>query len=208
MVKEHQPLYNIKLRRTRKLLLAKQVADDSGYCHVELEDAHQIEPDDLADTLAVYTFRGKAKSSLEGLQKLYELCPKLLGLEKSKSACFLYQLHKCRGACAGKETAEAYNQRVTLAFERQRIQDWPFSSPVLLQEKPKDGSLPTSGIVVDQWCVVAEVQQEAYCEPEVRRHRKSFDLDTYKILQSFLETKLDKLHVQPLSTQQLLQFGM
>jgi DNA polymerase III subunit epsilon len=208
MVKEQMPLYNIKLRRTRKLLLAKQVLDENGYMTVVLEDAHGLEPEDIGSTLAVYTHRGKAKSSLEGLQKLYELCPKLLGLEKSKGACFLSQLHKCRGACAGRETPEAYNQRVALAFERQRIQDWPYTSPVLLQEKSVEGQQPTTGVIVDQWCVVAEVSQDEFCEPEVRTHRKTFDLDTYRILQSFLDTKLDKLRIQPLSTQQLQQFGM
>lgn len=213
MVKELQPLYNRKLRRTQKLLLARQTIDDNGYAHVSLEEANQLEPEDLSSTLAVYARRSRARDSLNELQKLYELCPKLLGLEKSKGACFLSQLHKCRGACAGRESPEDYNKRVSLAFERQRIQEWPYSTPILLQEKSiareagQNGQelQPATGVIVDQWCVIAEVRQEEYCEPEVHTRRKSFDLDTYKILQSFLETKIHKLRIQPLSNQQLQQ---
>jgi DNA polymerase-3 subunit epsilon len=208
LVKQMQPLYNRKLRRTEKLLLAKGTYDENGYLGISLEEAHQLEPEDLGSTLAVYARRSRARDSLNDIQKLYELCPKLLGLEKSKTSCFLYQLHKCRGACAGKETAGAYNTRVRLAFERQRIAEWPYSSPVLLQEKNLEGTQPASGVIIDQWCVIAEVHQDEYCEQEVITRRKTFDLDTYKILQSFIETKLHKLKIQPLTPQQLRQFGI
>ncbi|HSH18302.1 MAG TPA: exonuclease domain-containing protein [Candidatus Saccharimonadales bacterium] len=197
MVKEMQPLYNRKLRRTQKLLLARQTLTGTGYVSVTLEEAHAIEPEDITSTLAVYTHRGKAKSSLIELQKMYELCPKLLGLEKGKGACFLSQLRKCGGACAGRETAESYNRRVALAFERQRLQAWPYGRPVLLQEMTGSGLQSSSGIIVDQWCVVGEVQSKEACDTEVKWHPKIFDLDTYKILQAFMETKRHKLHIRP-----------
>lgn len=208
MVKELQPLYNRKLRKTDKLLLAKGSADDQGYMRVSLEEAYALEPEDISSTLAVYTRRGRAKDSLNDLQKLYELCPKLLGLEKSKGACFLSQLHKCRGACAGRETAEAYNHRVELAFERQRIRDWPYKSPVLLQERFRPDDAPAGGVIIDKWCVIAEIHQEPDCEPVVKTRRQVFDLDTYKILQSFMEIKLHKLVIEPLGPRQLQQLGI
>ncbi len=210
LVKQMQPLYNRKLRRTNKLLIAKSVYDENGYVTVSLEEAHQLEPEDLSSTLAVFVRRSRARDNLNELQKMYELCPKLLGLEKSKGACFLSQLHKCRGACAGRESAESYNQRVLRAFERQRIREWPYSSPILLQEISTDSQAPKAGVIIDQWCVVAEVAQDEYCEPVVAivNRRKTFDLDTYKILQSFMETKLHKLRIQPLTPVQLAQFGI
>lgn len=220
MVKEMQPLYNRRLRRTQKLLLARQSYDGDGYAVVSLEEAHQLEPEELQSTLAVYARRSRARESLNDLQKLYELCPKLLGLEKNQrksqrkgqkkemSACFLSQLHKCRGACAGRESAEDYNKRLNLAFERQRIQEWPYSTPILLQEKNIAGQQPNTGVIVDQWCVIAEVRQDEYCEAEIKTHYKTFDLDTYKILQEFMHTKLHKLIVQPLSKQHLYNLGL
>lgn len=204
MVKELQPLYNKKLRRTQKLLLAKSSYDEAGYLHVSLEEAYGLEPDDLPQVLAVYNRRSRAHDSLNDMQKLYELCPKLLGLEKAKGACFLSQLHKCRGACAGLETPENYNRRAELAFERQRIAEWPYKGPVVLQEKVTDRSVATA-VVVDQWCVIAEVTSHDQCEPEIKARRKVFDLDTYNILQSFIETKRHKLHIESLSADQLSQ---
>ncbi|HEX8182816.1 MAG TPA: exonuclease domain-containing protein [Candidatus Saccharimonadales bacterium] len=211
LVKEMMPLYNRKLRKTQKLLIARQSVDADGYHHVSLEEASQLEPDNLSSVLAVYARRNQARTSLDGMQKLYNLCPKLLGLEKSAKACFSYQLHKCRGACAGAEAPEVYNQRLGLAFERQRIRDWPYQGPVLVQERCTESTM-SSGIIVDQWCVLAEVSQDEYCDPEIKslasQTAKTFDLDTYKILQGFLAAKLHKLVIQPLSAQQLQQFGI
>ena len=206
-----QPLYNRRLRKTDKLLLAKRSIDDSGYLRVSLEEAHGIDPMQIHDTLAIYARRSQARDSLNEIQKLHDLCPKLLGLEKSKGSCFLYQLHKCRGACGGHEPSELYNRRVEMAFERQRIRDWPYKGPILLQEVHTADELSDqkrSGVIIDQWCVIAEVSQQENCEPVVQARSKTFDLDTYKILRQFIETKLHKLKIQPLNQTQIAQFGM
>ncbi|MDB5164873.1 MAG: polC [Candidatus Saccharibacteria bacterium] len=197
LIKEMQPVYNRRLRRTQQLLLAKQATSEQGYETVYLQEANQIETDELGDILAVYARRSSAKQALEDITKTYDLCPKLMGLEKSSGACFLYQLKKCRGACIGQETAEIYNQRLQIAFEHQRIHAWPYSGAVLVNETPNHA------IIVDQWCIIGEITQEDYCEPVLQPTTKNFDLDTYKILQLFLTTKLNKLKIQVLGTQQL-----
>ncbi len=200
LVKELQPLYNRQLRKTQKLLLAKQLINEAGYHMVTLEEASFIDPNEASQIMAVYPRRGLARQSLETITKTYELCPKLMGIEKAKSACFARQLKKCRGACTGEESAELYNQRLLEAFARQRIQAWPYRGAVLVEEKM---SSEFHGIVVDQWCVVGEVSQDAYCEPVVTAQTKHFDLDTYKILQSFMAAKLDKLKIQRIDFEQL-----
>lgn len=209
LIKEMMPLYNRKLRRTQKLLIARRIDDERGYATIALEEASQLEPDNLGSVMAVYARRGAAKNSMNDLVRLHGLCPKLLGLEKSSrgGACFLSQLGKCRGACVGRESAASYNQRLLLAFERQRIRDWPYDGPVLVQEKFTDSAV-SSGIIVDKWCVIAEVSQEPECAPSVKSRSRTFDLDTYKILQGFLAAKLNKLIIQPLGPQQLAEFGM
>jgi DNA polymerase-3 subunit epsilon len=207
LVKEMMPLYNRQLRRTQKLLLARSFTDENGYLRVSLEEASGISPEDLGNVLAVYDRRSRAKTVLQDMQKTYDLCPALLGLEKSKSACFLYQLHKCRGACGGHETAEAYNRRLLTAFEHQRIREWPYQGAVLVTERFNE-SMTSSGIIVDQWCVIAEVKQDTDCAPDVKSRGKTFDLDTYKILQQFLATKLNKLTIRPLGGGELTQLGI
>lgn len=206
LVKELQPLYNRQLRRTEKLILARKVLDGRGYVTVNLEEASGIDASEADTILAVYPRRGRARDSLQEMLKTFDLCPKLMGMEKSKSSCFLYQLHKCRGACIGQEPADAYNERLLTAFANHRIEAWPFQGPVLVQEKT--GEELSSGIVVDQWCVLAQVSQEEYCEPKVTELPKVFDLDTYKILRTFLLDKARSLRVRALSFDQLDSLGI
>jgi DNA polymerase-3 subunit epsilon len=204
LVKELQPLYNRQLRKTKKLTLTKLNKNDAGYLVAYLDEANGITPDEIGSILAVHPGKAKAKRHLVETAKTFDLCPKLLGLEKATGACFLYQLGKCRGACIGKETKELYNQRLRIAFDRQRLRDWPYDSAVVVKE-----AMPASqiehGIVVDQWCVIGEITQEAYCAPSVKLYQKIFDLDTYKILQSFLGAKAGNLTVTQLSPSQLQQ---
>jgi DNA polymerase-3 subunit epsilon len=208
LVKELQPLYNRQLRKTNKLIVARHKLDENGYIMVWLDDANVSEIDAESNILATYPRRGRAKDSLNEMAKTYSLCPKLLGLEKSTGACFSYQLHKCRGACVGEEPAALYNQRLLQVFERGRIQSWPYRGPVLVQERYSADILPSSAIIVDQWCVVGHINQEEDCEPVISTRTKVFDLDTYKILQTFLITKASKLYIKQLSVSQLSQLGI
>jgi DNA polymerase III subunit epsilon len=202
LVKDLQPLHNKKLRKTEKLIIARQAQNDHGYTAIALEEASQITTDDVPDILAIYTRRSLAKNSLDEMAKNYNLCPKLLGLEKGKGACFQYQLHRCKGACAGKEPAALYNARLKIAFNKQHLQQWPFSSPVLVQENASNHA-----IVVDRWCVVAEITQEEGCDPQVTEHPRTFDLDTYHIIRSFIGSKLETLTIRPISRSELHQLA-
>jgi DNA polymerase-3 subunit epsilon len=59
----------------------------------------------------------KAKGFLYHVVGKYQLCQKLCDLYKSSGSCFDYQVHQCKGACIGKESAESYNARVDKAIE-------------------------------------------------------------------------------------------
>ncbi len=200
LIKDLQPLYNRQLRRIQKLIVIRKHTDAAGYHALSLEEATYIDPDSASDIVAVYPRRSTARQSLEDNRKTYDLCPKLMGIEKTKGACFMRQLHKCRGACVGEEPAVAYNQRLATAFERQRIQAWPYGGAILVEEKI---SANYQAIVVDQWCIVAEIKQEEDCEPVYTPKTKHFELDTYKILQSYMTTKSNKLKIQRLDLAQL-----
>lgn len=206
LVKELQPVYNRKLRKLNKLSLVKQIIDEAGYARVIVEESSTIDPNTATSILAVYPRRNRAKESLNDMVRSFDLCPKLMGLENASGACFLYQLKKCRGACIGKESAEAYNQRLLTAFENKRIHVWPFKGPILLEEQWSGDA--TYAIIVDKWCVLGELRQEPYCEPVVTPAERSFDLDTYKILQSHLTYKLKQLTIKPIDQQALTQLGI
>jgi DNA polymerase-3 subunit epsilon len=196
LVKQQQPLFNRQLRRRQKMTLARQIINDNGYITLNIDDTDRIDPDDIKRILGVYTTKGKARQYLNDIIKDFGLCPKLMGLEKGRGSCFLYQLKKCSGACAGKESAEAYNQRLLTAFEGRRLKAWPYKSPVIIEEKSDNDRIKS--IVVDHWCIIADIEQEPQCEPVVKLQDKMFDIDTYKILRSYLSNKAHKLKINPL----------
>jgi len=205
LVKEKQPLYNRQLRRHQKLTIARQVVNPKGYISVDIQDIDKIVPSDIGDILGVYTTKGKAREYLNQAVKDYGLCPRLMGLEKGRGACFLHQLKKCAGACCGKETYEEYNRRLLDVFADRRLQVWPFESPVLIQEDI--GGETLSSIVVDQWCVIANVTQQPECSPVIKYQDMMFDIDTYKILRSFLASKMHKLNIRPITHTQLQELA-
>lgn len=203
LIKEKLPLYNKKLRKVSRVLLAKKVLDEYGYVTVRLEDSSPSDITGHTDILAVYTKRSQAKASFERMLRDYSLCPKLMGLEKAKDSCFWHQLNKCRGACVQHEPASTYNLRIQQAFQRQQIDTWPFKGAVILQDK----NHAQAGLIVDQWCLLGRIQQEEFCEPQVSIQPGSFDLDTYTILRSYLAAKAQSLLIKPISLQQLQSFG-
>lgn len=205
LVKQLLPYQNKMLRRTEKLLLLVKELDEQGYLRVRVQvsDPNIVHKND--DVLAVYDRRSKARASLERALRDWNLCPKLMGLEKTNRACFWSQLGKCLGACAGAERPEKYNQRLLTAFSRQQLTPWPYAGPVLIQEKSSQGEAHT-GFIVDKWCIIGRVRQEPGCEPTLERHAFAFDLDTYKILSAYFAAKLHTLRVQLLSAQQVQSF--
>lgn len=177
-IKTMQPLFNRLLRRrTQQSVLMKQQTDDN-YTTIAIESRDLSDTTDLNLIYGVYTSRIKAKKSLESLARTYQLCPKLLSLEKPSGACFRYQLGLCRGACIGKESADSYNQRVDYALSRARVESWPFKSKIAL--KISD----SKSLIIDQWVIEGVLHTEA--EPHVERLSSGFDIDTYKILRSYI----------------------
>lgn len=204
LIKTLQPLYNRKLRRVSKLIVAKGTQDEQGYVHVDLQSL-DISEESLDDSiLATYTRRGMAKESLLRTVKTFDLCPKLCGLEKSKGACFSYQLGKCRGACVGKESADDYNHRVAQAFQHKKIEAWPYDSPVIVQEKIFHPDQVTKGFVVDDWRIVGHIQQQPDLDPVFVRNELPFDLDAYKILRAFMTNKA-RVQISPVAVDYLAE---
>ena len=71
----------------------------------------------LENVYGVYRTKRHAQTALESAARAYQLCPKLLGLEKAEGACFRYQLGLCKGACISKESPTSYNTRLEFALE-------------------------------------------------------------------------------------------
>lgn len=204
MVKDLQPQYNRQLRQKEMMTLVLGARTPEGYASVRLADAREIEPESVGRLLAIYTTQGRAKLSLQALVSRYRLCPKLMGLEKTKRACFLSQLGKCDGACEGGEPTKAYNERFDYAFERQKIATWPYRGPVLIREQHSHAE-GSAGFVVDGWCLTATLRELEDGSVETRPEVRRFDLDRYKIIRQFLENPRNRRAVTPLSPAQVRQ---
>lgn len=191
MVKELLPIYNKKLRRTKSHFVLLKDTDDNGYTTITIADKDLAREADLSKIYGMYASRAKAKAALEDKQKTYELCPRFLGLEKTKTACFQYQLGRCNGACTGKESATVHNQRVEIALERSRIESWPYTTPVAIGDGAGDH------IVIDNWIVLGYLNHVEAAEPDFKPVERTFDLDTYRILRSYLSNNTQGLIITP-----------
>jgi len=70
------------------------------------------------ELVADYPKVDSARVHLQSIVRQHELCYRLSNLDSSAHACFHYSIKKCRGACIGEESPEAYNERVELALEQ------------------------------------------------------------------------------------------
>ncbi|MBL8158956.1 GIY-YIG nuclease family protein [Candidatus Saccharibacteria bacterium] len=194
MVKEMLPLYNQKLRRSRQQVILEKSMTPEGYVAIGPTTVNLAEMEDFSNVYGVYANRMKAKEALLRHQKTYGLCSKLLGLEKGKGACFNYHLGRCNGACVRKEEPERYNARVDDAVARSKLEGWPFESAVIISE---NGEKPAvTGILVDQWCVIGRVSF-GKGGPVIESVKRLFDMDTYKILRSFVLRQPEKVSIMP-----------
>lgn len=189
-VKELQPIFNRKLRRKKTQHILVQQKTHEGYASIGIESHDLSAYCALNAVYGIYTTKNQAKQALERAARSYQLCPKLLGLEKSKGECFRRQLGLCRGACVGLEATKSYNARVETALERSKIESWPYDTPVVAPISQ------TRSIVIDQWVPIMIIDHKFDTHTSLH---KPFDLDTYKILRSHIRTLRGRVNPWPTS---------
>jgi len=201
MVKELQPLYNRKLRRKEKLNVLKQVVNKAGFLEVEFGTADVIKAKDLPQFLGIFRSKKTLQSFLSFIAKEYSLCEKLLGLEKTNSGCFNYRLGRCKGACVGKESSSDYNLRFEQAFHDQKIKPWPFNQAIQILEKDEEGV--GDAHIFDNWCYLGSIHHSEFDQVSHLEKTIEFDVDTYKILESFLRAGKKLNTIKPFNLNQL-----
>lgn len=179
-VKELQPIHNRLLRRSTKQTVLMKTENEDGYTSISTESRQLDQETELDAIYGVYTSRMKAKARLESLMQTFQLCPKLLGLENPKGACFRYHLGFCKGACIGKEPVELYNRRVEYALERSKIEAWPFKGELSVAISN------TKALIIDQWIVKGYITALEDGTTYLERISNGFDMDTYKIIRYYL----------------------
>lgn len=178
LVKELQPIFNRMLRRVSAY--AMLIGEESdGYMTIAVKQGSIDTTTDLDRIYGLYETRTKAKRRLDEITRQFELCPKLMGLEKATGACFSYSLGRCRGACIGKESAELYNRRFELEFEPNKLETWPYESPIAVPVNDQG-----ERVIINNWTIIGYTDEQG--EPVFEVTEPTFDLDEYKIIQRFV----------------------
>lgn len=204
MIKTLLPLFNRKLRVKKELVALKVSPDKNGYLTTLLEPITTITPDDLEESnssriIGFFNSKKQAKVYLTSICKDYNLCEKLLGLEKSASTCFAYRLEKCLGACDSIEIPLKYNMRFTEAITNFKIKPWPFKGPIIIKEEnllSKKKEL----FIIDKWCYLGSIRyDEEGNELKEYENQIIFDTDIYKIILSYLRSQSSQKKIHLLS---------
>ncbi|MEJ6685680.1 MAG: exonuclease domain-containing protein [Crocinitomicaceae bacterium] len=108
LIKNHQPKFNRKLRKSRFPYGLFDNENRDGYLELTIQSIEKME----ANPLLHFTSKKDGVDYLMNLGVKNKLCQKLCGLYDSHSSCFQYELKECNGACIGKESSKNYNERI------------------------------------------------------------------------------------------------
>lgn len=179
LVKELKPIFNRQLRRVSSYAMLVKSVGEEGYASIEIKQGTIDTSTDLDTIYGMYPSRTKAKLRLDELTRTFQLCPKLMGLEKTKGSCFLYRLGRCRGACVGEENPEMYNRRLDLALQHTRLESWPFDTSISLPVNEKGEQ-----VIIRNWMVQGYVDE--FGNTIYDADEPQFDMDEYKIIRRFV----------------------
>lgn len=179
LIKELKPLYNRLLRRVSLYAMLVKNEQES-YSNLSVVSGNVDNETDLNTIYGVYGSRMKAKRTIIELTRSFQLCPKLMGIEKTKGACFSYSLGRCKGACIGLEAPELYNRRFEIALEKSKLSEWPFKGSITV---PVNEAGET--VIINNWIV--QGFNDEYGNEVIVDSEPNFDLDEYKIIRRFIK---------------------
>lgn len=200
LVKAMQPFHNRRLRREPELCAWRLDEVAPGDFRPVLVSADEPGFGHAGDLFGPFPSRRQATTTLRKLADAHQLCPTLLGLEKSGregSACFTLQVAKCRGACAGRESVGLHSARLMAALAKLKMAAWDYPGAIALVER--DDFTESEDIhVIDGWRYLGTAKTEADVHALLEQSGTApFDLDTYKLLKT--QIKKGKLAVRALS---------
>ncbi|MBV9159440.1 MAG: GIY-YIG nuclease family protein [Candidatus Kaiserbacteria bacterium] len=202
LIKSIHPYYNRQLVKRRELVIAR-LSRAGEYASITLERVPGIHPDEHREVLGVFRSLAQAKSFIDEAAREHALCKRVMGLEKTRGACFSAQLGICRGACEGKEDAGTYNERFQAAFDARRIAAWPFPGAIMIEERADD--LERHSFVINDWCLLGDAKVDAD-GVEFRASAPEFDLDRYKIFARYLRDPANKKNIRRLPREEYERF--
>ncbi len=183
LVKDLVPVYNRRLRRHAALCSIRWSGEPGSV--PEIVSGPEVVESGLQHLHGLFRTASAARKALLEMADEHKLCPRLLGLEKGRGACFRSQVGKCSGACAGRETPIKHAARLAEALTRLKLVSWPWEGPVAIREaSPGYGE---DVHVVDRWCYLGTFRsQDELLQRDLFERRAAFDLDPYQLLVAHL----------------------
>lgn len=185
LIKKLRPLYNVRSRQKRRIIVARRTETADGYSSVLLEPTESIALENTSAIMAIFKTKVQAKEYLCSIAKTHRLCPKLLRVECTRRHCFSYHLGQCNGACMGAEDPHFYNARFEKAFDDRRIKAWPFTGGILIEESAENNN-EGEVFLVDNWCLLYSFTYSLSTGQLRVRGLHRFDYDSYKTLSSYI----------------------
>lgn len=175
MIKNQQPLFNQKLRRSRQLC-SLRIKEGEPKIVFSKDFNFATEP----DLYGLFSSRRAALESLRALADANRLCYGALGLERVPKGkpCFRAMINRCAGVCRGDESADQHRQRLASGLESLKVACWPYPGAIGLMER--DDELMQIH-VVRNWCYLGSTESEREART-LSTVAAGFDADGYKIL--------------------------
>ena len=177
LIKQLQPLYNQKLRRSRQLC-AWQLPEDG--LPLQLVFSRDVNFSLASRLYGLYSSRQAAVDALRSLADTHRLCYAQMGLEKVPKgrACFRATLQQCSGVCCGREESAVHDARLMAALEAVQLHCWPYAGPIGLVERWED---VIQVHAIDQWSYLGSASGVEAARA-LQQQATGFDADGYKIL--------------------------
>lgn len=171
-VKLLQPLFNLRLRRNRRLCTIILAGGTPTITNVH--DAGD------ATSFGLFPSRLAATEVLRKLADDHGLCYGRLGIETLAAgrSCFRYALKRCTGVCCGEETEAEHRRRLIGALVHRHVQAWPYQGSIGIIEKSGD---LRQILVVRNWTYLGSAATLAQAR-KLDRPATAFDRDGYRIL--------------------------
>jgi DNA polymerase III subunit epsilon len=174
LVKELAPAHNRQLKRAAICGFAFDMK------RLRLARADEIDAETLPYVYGLFRSKKAALETLHALADQHRLCLHALGFEKDR--CFRYQIGRCGGVCAGKESIHVHHARVATALATLKGLDWPHRGALGVVEHDRSRDA-TEVHVLDRWCYLGTVNSdEELAELTQSPPRPRFDYDHYRIV--------------------------
>lgn len=122
-IKRITPLYNVAQKSTRAIPYYGIFSEYDAWGYIRLYQ-RKLKPGDepihTADSVS------SARNILTGMAERYNLCHAKCDLHQLSGPCFQFHLHKCLGACSGREEPATYNQRAETAISNHSFRNESF----------------------------------------------------------------------------------